>query len=131
MVLHCQYLCVCVCLCASCRWCEGHGSGLDGERRYADLTLDFLPGLLWVGRVLDVKQRVVDPREGLPCIFVVAAGCKDHMPETEERREGVEEQLIKNACVALFQTSSNGSSVRRETSLMKSTYEVSGIMGRF
>lgn len=61
---------------------------MNSECCDADLTLDFLPGLFWVSRVLDVKQCIVDPRKRLSCIFIMAAGSKNHMPETE-RRDGV------------------------------------------
>lgn len=68
-------------MCASCGWREGHGGSMDGERRDAYLSLDFLPGPLRVGGVLDVKQRVVDAGERLSGVFIVAAGSENHMPE--------------------------------------------------
>lgn len=56
---------------------------MNGERSDADLTLDFVPGLLRISRVLDVEQFIIDSRERLPYIFVMPAGSKDHMPERE------------------------------------------------
>lgn len=42
---------------------------------------DFVPGTFWVRRVLDVEQCVIDPRERLSCILIVAAGSKYNMPK--------------------------------------------------
>lgn len=70
---------------ASCRLCESHGSSVDSERCNADLSLDFLPGLLWVSGVLNIKQCVIDPRERLACIFIMATRSENDMPE--RRRE--------------------------------------------
>lgn len=71
-------------VCASCGWREGHGGSMDGERRNAYLTLDFLPRPLRVGGVLDVKQRVVDAGERLSGVFIMAAGSENHMPENRD-----------------------------------------------
>lgn len=54
---------------------------MDGERCYADLPLDLLPGLLRLGRVADVKQCIIDPRERLSCIFIMAAWRENHVSE--------------------------------------------------
>lgn len=61
---------------------------MDGERRNADLPLNLLPGLVRVGGVVDVKQRIIDPRERLPCIFIMAAGRKNHVSENASRKLG-------------------------------------------
>lgn len=58
---------------------------MDSERCNADLTLDFLPGLLGVGRVVDVKQRIVYPRERLSCIFIMAAGSENHVSKNRQK----------------------------------------------
>lgn len=57
---------------------------MDGECRDAYLALDFLPRLLRVGRVLDVKQCVVDARKRLSGVFIMAAGSENHMPENRD-----------------------------------------------
>lgn len=58
---------------------------MDGERCNADLSLDFLPGLLGLGGVVDVKQRIVDAGKRLSCIFIMAAGCENHVSESTDR----------------------------------------------
>jgi len=78
-------VCVCVCVCLSGRLCECHGCCVDGEGRNADLPLDFLPGLLLIGGILDVKQGVIDPWEGLACVFVMTAGSEDQMPAKQTK----------------------------------------------
>jgi len=69
---------------ASCRGRQRHGRGVHGERRDADLALDFLPGRRRIRRVLDVEQRVVDPGECHAGVLILAAGSENHMPGTEE-----------------------------------------------
>lgn len=59
---------------------------MHGERCNADLSLNFLPGLLGLGGVVDVKQRIVDPGERLSCIFIMAAGSENHVSENTGRK---------------------------------------------
>lgn len=83
---------------------------MDGERSVAYLTLDFIPGLLWVSRVLNVKQGIVDPGKRLTCILVMAAGSKDHMPETDGQCYRMEDnkQLQASRILVLDSRSSAG-----------------------
>lgn len=69
---------------------------MHGERCNADLSLNFLPGLLGLGGVVDVKQRIVDPGERLSCIFIMAAGSENHVSENTGRKSCHRQIQIKN-----------------------------------
>lgn len=53
---------------------------IDGESSDADLSFHLAPGSVRLCSVLNVKQSIVNPRERLASVLIVAAGSKDHMP---------------------------------------------------
>lgn len=59
---------------------------MDGKCCNANLLLNLLPGLVGVDGVVDVKQRIIDPRERLTCIFIMAARSENHMSEKTDRK---------------------------------------------
>lgn len=66
--------------CASGWWQECLRSSINSERSDAYLMFDFIPGTFWVRRVLSVKECIIDPRERLSCILIMAAGGKNDVP---------------------------------------------------
>lgn len=64
-----------------CPCCCLHSEGSDGN-----LSLYFFPGSALICFAFDIKQGIVDPREGLPSVLVATAWSKDDMSGGKEEK---------------------------------------------
>lgn len=101
-----------------CYFLQSPCCSLHGEGCNRNLSLYVFPGFLQIHFVFNIKQGIIDPWEGLPNIFVVAAWSKDNMSvgkEKENLRHTKMKAVVKNMtplCQGIYKAAYHGKQMK-------------------